>query len=281
MLIQQTDRIFDTQFDTAQIIVAKVKIKFVLRPISGTTNRKAPIYLHITANYQRERLHLHLYTDPKHWNPKLERSVGTDQLSLDLNLVLDNIMAKITNIKTIYRLSDKVLSPTILKSELLNATPRIDFVSYFKQKLKDHQTLLSAGSYRRYDSVLKKLSEYAPQILFSDLDEKFLLDYRKHLKVTLQNKDTTINSNIIAIKKYLRAASDDGIKLAVDINRVVGGNTHGTELWPQACNETDVVDLVLLKEISIYRTFFLNGKRNLCRKVRLIGFLQEVGHFCH
>ena len=142
-------------------IYVSMKTKFVLRP--GSKNPKAPLYLHITGNSKRERLNLDLHISKDLWNERKQKLIckisNSDDTILkdvsDTNLILDNLLAKITNIKTVYRLSEQVISPSILKKELIDGLPRVNFCSYFKFKLEEERVFVKHGTYRKLKSVLK------------------------------------------------------------------------------------------------------------------------------
>lgn len=192
------------------------------------TNKEGltPIYLHATSGTARERIFLDIYVDPKLWIKKQQRVKEVDSLHRDKNLILENIQGKITQIKTVYRLSEKVLTPATLKKELSDGMCRVNFLSYFNHKLEEEKPFMKKGTYKRYHSVYTKLYNYKSEIIFTDINEPFFNAYRKHL-IGLANKTTTINSNIIAIKKYLRMAQKDGIKLVINIDDIKGGSTNG------------------------------------------------------
>src|SRR5690606_902728 len=144
------DSIFDTLIDTQKLYVS-MKTKFVLRKDSVKEN-KAPVYLHITGNKQRERIFLDLYVDVKQWDEKnncLKKSVE----NYDNNLILESIQTKITNIKVGYRLSEKVLTPSLLKRELKENLPRINFISFFKHCLEEEKTITKPATLRKNTSV--------------------------------------------------------------------------------------------------------------------------------
>lgn len=244
------DTIFDTLVDTHKIYVS-MKTKFILRKYDN--DKPLPVYLHITGN-GRERIHLDIYVDSKKWNLKTQRLNNPTQLEKDTNLVLDNIQAKITNIKTVYRLSEKVLTPKLLAKELKEGLPRVNFISFFKIQLAEDKPFLKKGTYRRYQSVLEKLKNYNSYIYFTDITNSFITHYKKHL-VTIGNKSTTVNSNIRVIKKYLGAALKYGIKIPIDLDEIRIGSTNG--------NRTSLLPNDLRKIDKFYFSEFISNEHKL------------------
>nr|WP_255555229.1 site-specific integrase [Flavobacterium sp. NKUCC04_CG] len=242
----------DTNLTQKKFLVA-INSTFALR---ATKNKdgKSLLYLILYSKGSRERISLDLYVHPKDWSKSKQMIISKTEEARDFNLVLDNINAKITNIKTVYRLNDQPLSVEMLKKEFIDGVPRINFVLFFEQALKGDEILLKPGTYRRYVAVLNKLRAYKEEIPFHDIDLKFITDYRKHLK-SIGNLTTTINSNIIVLKKYLREARKSGIKLKMDIDLITGGSTTG--------NRTALNPVELKKFDEYYFSSFIHGSTKL------------------
>jgi site-specific recombinase XerD len=105
--------------------------------------------------------------------------------------------------------------------------PRVKFISYFDHVLKEEKTEMKIGTYNRHCSVLKKLKEYSPDLLFTDITETWIKKYRAYLSSKLDNKSTTIAANIASIKKILKLAAKAGIKLQLDLDDLKPGSTKG------------------------------------------------------
>jgi integrase len=235
-----------------------MKTKFVPRKYK---KQQLPLYLHITGNSERERLLLDIQINKKYWCDKSQRidlrSVKEEKLKKqleDVNLIIDNIDSKITNIKTVYRLSEIVLTPKKLKKELLEDLPRVNFCSFFSYSLKEERNLLKPGTYRRLESVLNKLKKYDDQIIFSDITVQWIEKYKIHLS-KLGNRKTTINSNIKVIKKFLRKAENVGIKFPCKLDDIKAGSTTGTK--------TALEQFELVKLKKYFDSEFINKNHKL------------------
>ena len=194
---------FDTVFDTKNFFVT-INPTFYIRKDKNDTGLNS-LYLSLTAQGKRERMNLKIAIDPNKWDSEKQRLKATSRTDRDINLILDNIISKVTGINTVYRLSNKQLTPEIMKQEILNEMPRVNFCAFFEKSLEDDKAMLKPGSYRRYKAVLNKLKDYSPEIYFSEIDLPWFDKYRRHLW-SIGNKSTTINANIKAIKKYLHVA---------------------------------------------------------------------------
>jgi len=206
--------IYDTHYDTKKIFVA-FTTKFVRRDY---VNQKgfSPLYLHVHSQGQRLRLALDLYVKPKQW---LDKKGCAHKSNADLNLILENILSSITEIKTQYRLSKITMTLEKFEEEFRSNFSRLDFIAFMEYNLKKEQSTLSSGSYRRYRCVLNKLKHFKKNIYFSNIDYRFLLDFRIYLK-SLKNKENTIDSNIAVFKKYLGIAGRMGIKYPLNVSDI-------------------------------------------------------------
>lgn len=230
-MITTTDRIFDTLHDT-KLKRVTTKETFYLREYVNKEG-KSPIMISITGNRQRERIPTEIYVVPEDFVGDKQTIKRTSQENIDKNLILDNIRAKFTEIKTSYRLSNRIITPALLKKEFHSGMPRILFCSFFAIALENDRVNLAKGSYNRHKSVLKKIQEYDVEISFANLDIKWLENYSKHL-LKIGNQKTTVASNVASIKKFLNLAHRDGIKLRLSIDDIKVGSTKGnrTSLSP-------------------------------------------------
>ncbi|WP_395058232.1 tyrosine-type recombinase/integrase [Flavobacterium sp.] len=216
----------------------------------------SPVYLHITGcNSPRVRIHLNIYVDAKLWNEKFQRLNHSKSEFCDTNLILDNIDSKLTNVKTVYRLSNLPITPKILEREYLDKLSRVNFVAFFKQALEEEKSKFTDGSYNRHHSVMLKIEEYQNYIPFNQLDLSWLNNYRNHLKNKKGNMDTTINSNFASIKKFLGLAQKNGIKLLFDLDDIKVGNMNG--------NRTYLDAFEMKKCFDFYKSTFINPSYKL------------------
>ncbi|UJF29922.1 phage integrase SAM-like domain and Arm DNA-binding domain-containing protein [Kaistella sp. 97-N-M2] len=158
------------------------------------------IYLDVSDVKDRIRLNTEIYIPRKCWDQKKQR-IKNHQNFEALNLVLENIEARITTIKTSYMLQERFLDAKTLIQEFHSATPDFDFIAFFRHHLGlqdfKKQTL------KNQNTVLNKLEKFSKEIPFHKLTMEFLQKYRKFYK---ENKEITFNSDLKCIKKYLTIA---------------------------------------------------------------------------
>ncbi|NCP89219.1 MAG: site-specific integrase [Flavobacteriales bacterium] len=210
-----------------------MKTKFIPRVYS---NDQATLYLHITGQGIRKRVNLDIQISKKDWSQKNQRLIISSKVpeneqkkNQDLNLILENVDAKIINIKTVYRLTEQVLTPEKLADELINNLPRVNFCSFFQHVLDEEKERVTLGTHKRMKSVLKKIKTYNEYLIFTDLNINWFENYKNHL-YKIGNQKTTINANIKAIKKILRLAIRSGIKIPVNIDDIKAGSTSGSKV---------------------------------------------------
>lgn len=226
------DRVFDTLVDTKKMFVS-VKTRIVKRNYVNTDGL-SPLYLHVSKNYQRERISLEIYVPPKLWDSKEARLKKGDPKYSELNLILDNVDSKITGIKTMYHLSHKQLTVDKFVQEFRNSIPRMDFLAYMDYQIEVEKKILAKGTVRRHKSIVTKLRKWKKKIYFTEVDENLILKIRTHFKA-LGNEPTTIESNIAVVKKYIHAAAKAGIRMSISKDDVKVGSTkgHRTDLRPE------------------------------------------------
>lgn len=221
------EQIFDTLLDTKKLFVP-MKNYFELRNYVNKEGYSL-VYLKVVSGKEKERINFDILVNPKNWDPNKKRLKPIDDKSKDLNLVLDNIEAKVTNIKTVYRLSEKFLTPKTLRKELFEGMPRVNFNAFAKACMNEDKGMIKDGTYRRYESVLEKLISYREVIYFNEIDYEFFNEFRRYF-TKKGNQATTLNSNVSVIKKWLRRAQKKGIKLKVDLDDVISGKTSGNRV---------------------------------------------------
>ncbi|WP_035108787.1 site-specific integrase [Flavobacterium denitrificans] len=189
-------------------------------------NGKTPMVLTLRSKSKKERLSLDIEINIDEWDKAKQRLKPISVENQDINLILDNIESKLTQIKTSYRLSDRILTLEILKKEFLSGMPRIRFTAFYEMMLEEEKVMMEVGSYKRYLSVLKKLKAYNDDITFIEIDQNWIDKFKKYLR-GLGNESTTVAGNIAAIKKFLGLAKKSGIRLALNIDEIKVGSTKG------------------------------------------------------
>jgi len=251
MQLHTSNTIFDTLVVTRKIY-GTMKTRFHLRK-DIQVDGKCPIYLYIGGN--EVRINLKLYTVPQFWLRDKKRVKAVNQELQDINLALDVVEARLTSIKTSYRLTETILTPQLLADEFLMKLSRVNFVAFFKEALEQDKTNLTAGSYDRHHSVYMKLKEYNSNIPFYEINLAWINKYKAYLKNVKKNQETTVAANMASIKKFLGIAEKYGVKLQIKICDIEVGSTKGNRTY---LNENE-----LKKCFSYYSSDFITDRNKL------------------
>jgi len=202
-----------TKIATTNIIVP-LQINFRVRDYVSAVTGMSPVVLHISQKSKRKRISLDVHVTKKTWDVKKQRSKKDE----DLNLYLDNIYKKATEIRTFYRLNNLFLSLDRFIEEFEAGFSKNNFLEFARFFLEETEHTYSQGTYNRYSSVLAKMKRYKEEWLFSDLDYGFMQDYTNHLLKI--NKESTVMANLSAIRKFLNAAKAKNIKMPLEIKQL-------------------------------------------------------------
>ena len=218
---------------------------------------KCQIFYDVSINKERDRIPTGLYVKPDQWDNDIRR-VKKKFDTEDINLSLDNMEAKTTEIKTHYRLSRSAyLDVKTFRNEFFNKTPKYDFISFAKHHLETVPTKDSTKRMAR--SVIGKLENYKNPIPFSSLTLGFFEDYKGYL-YTKGNKSTTIAGNIKTIKKFVNLAKKHGLFINFDIDDLKVGSMKGSK--------TNLT----IREVEILKQYYFSD--NIDR-----GHLLSLGYF--
>ena len=168
----------------------------------------------------RKKVPTGLYIAKDDWNSKTHRSNSDD----DLNLLLDNLQAKVTKIKTFYRLTNQFLDVDVMLDEYTKKSPSVDFIAFMENEI--NTTISNKNTRKTHLSVVNKLREFKSEIPFNKISHRLIYQFRKFCE-DKENNRTTVNSNISRVKKYLNAAKKYGVIFNCDIDEIYVGSTEG------------------------------------------------------
>lgn len=208
--------IFDTRFDTEKLFMTP-KFKFSLRS-NVTKEGKSLIYLDVSDSGGRIRLNTEIYIYREFWDPKIQRVKKSNDAQKKLaaestNIILDNINAKLVSIKTECILRDLSIDAKTFIEKFQSDTPEFDFISFYRHKMALEDVKIQTS--KNYKSVLNKLIEFQPEIPFHKITLDFFKRYRKFHK---DNSEVTFHTDLKNIKKFLRIAQKEGIRLNIDLD---------------------------------------------------------------
>ena len=224
-----------------------MKTQFYLHNYVNKKNEQQ-IFLKVTINKEKGRIPTGYYTKASDWNQIKERTKS----NTDLNLVLNSMFSKASEIEIFYRLNHKEMSLLSFIREFFSKVPAYDFLAFMQSTMNDKIT--NPNTLKKHKSILNKLREWKKKIPFTDINLEFFDKYRKHL-FDIGNNKTTRNSNIKIIKYYLIDAQRKGVMLNINLDDVVVGSTSG--------NRTSLSPEDTRRLIEIYRLRILSNEQQL------------------
>lgn len=230
-------RFLDTRLDTFKKRVSKMKFRIAPRS-HVDKNGKSLLYLIVTESGEKLQISLSLYVDKKEWNSKKQRLQPKEvtESSEAINLFIGELESKIHKIQLDYFTRDQVLTMRKFEHEFNSGFSRVDFLQFAESICEEEDGRLAKRSNQKRRSVIAKIRLYKKQTLFSDIDISWVNGYVKFWKKTHivnekrvgGNNQTTINSDLKVIKKWLNLAKKRGIRLNIDVDDIKIGKTTGS-----------------------------------------------------
>jgi integrase/recombinase XerD len=185
----------------------------ILRTYHKTLDSSYGVYFVIRLKESRIWLPVGIKIKEENWNDKKHRIVGLKNAD-ELNLLIENSRKKIDEILIRYKLMNRDLSGEVLKREYLNPGVSYNFILYSYDYIKQKKGLSAKATISAMTSAINKLERYKREISIRDIDDRFINEYKKHLKL-IGNNANTITKSLVCIKSILNQAVRDKI---IEIN---------------------------------------------------------------
>ncbi|WP_313091959.1 site-specific integrase [Chryseobacterium flavum] len=219
------------QMKDASKMFASMEYNFYLKKNEPDKLGRVPVYINLNISGKRKRVSARIKIHPEYWDDK-HMTIIDSESSHNEHLLIKQLDGKITNIRIKYRLAELPLTMTAFLDQLWTAPSTVDFISFFFSII-DLQTDLSHNTIEKHKQIFNKLKEFRQEIPFSEIDLLFFEKVRENFNIIHKNAETTVNSNISVIKKYLIKAEKFGVKLSIDLDDVRVGDTGGRIIWLQ------------------------------------------------
>lgn len=188
-------------------LTAKIIIKSDYVRADGT----CALFVQLFLNKIQKRIPLHISVRLVDFDKAKQRIKPKATFANDYNLIIEKALADINKIEINYRLSNVPLTVDKLLNDYENPSSRLDFCNFWELEMNNQKDKLKASTYRQQMTMLHKLKEFRPTLYFYEINEDFVEAIKKHCKMTLKNKDNTIQSFLKSFKKYLHLANKRGI----------------------------------------------------------------------
>lgn len=184
--------------------MAKITIK--RRNDKERVDGKAALYAVLHINRMKIRLPLDIAVAMENWDPVAERIKGRSQEVKDLNLIISNTKAKISDILVRVRLTGAALTKESFLAMYHRPGETTNFIEYSRRHLDGLKSALQPQTIRHHEAVLRKLEEFNSSIQISEITPEWLQVYAAHLRKCYNNNPGTIRKNMCVIRMHYYAA---------------------------------------------------------------------------
>lgn len=188
------------------------------------------LYIQLFINKCRKQLPLDIYIPQKDFDKKKQVVKKSNPFYKDYNLIIGKKKAIINEIRISYRLSGRTLTLESFLEDFLNPSSKLDFIKFYEVELKKQldRKYISLSTWKQQKATLSKLKGFRETVLFYELTNDFIEDFKIHLRDKLKNLPNTIYTALKNIKKYLRLADKKRISMPIDLDnlkvRTIRGN---------------------------------------------------------
>ena len=127
-----------------------------------------------------------------------------------INRYIEDEIRKLRDIVLDLEKRDKSVSIENIK-ELYYSKKTDSFIDYAKSQIKIERYKLKQKTLDGYEYVIRKFEKYAPNATIQDITKEFLLGYEDYIINTLGHSRNTAFNDFKFIRKYMKAAFEDGI----------------------------------------------------------------------
>lgn len=197
------------------------KILFYIKKNAVKSNGKAPVMARVTLNGEIAQFSLKCEINPADWNPKAGKAIGKSAASQQLNGLLDNFRASITQH---YRdISDREASVTAekVRNAFLGLQTRNDsLLDLFRHHNENLEAQIGKGvsrdTYMKYLRTSTRLEEFMKykynisDINLKEINHSFLCDFEVYLKTIHSCGQNTTAKFMQRLKSVILIAKSNG-----------------------------------------------------------------------
>lgn len=226
--------------------------KIILKKTSKRSDGRIPLYIQIFINGKRKQLPLKIYIKEKDFDSKKQRVRGNSLAAKDYNLIIGKNLAAINEIEVNYRLSERFISMESFMEDFYNPSSKIGFIKFYEAELKKQldNKLIKLTTFKQQKATLEKLKKFRPSILFCEITEDLINDFKVFLSTKLKNQPNTIYTALKNVKKYVHIANDKRIKTPISHEQIKVKTIKG--------NRGFLTEIELNKLYKFYKSEFIN-----------------------
>ena len=191
---------------------------FYIQRTRVTRKGQASILLRVTVNGTRATCSTQLRVDPNVWNPTAERAKGRNRLVSELNMHLDAIKAKISQIHRQLEIDDKEFdAQTVINIfQGKEDKTKVMLIELYQEHNDRCRALIdksmARGTVERYETSLKLTQQFIQlqfgkdDIPVEDVNHKFITDYEFFFRTVRNCSHNTTIKYLKNFKKIIRIA---------------------------------------------------------------------------
>ncbi|MCH8247660.1 MAG: phage integrase SAM-like domain-containing protein, partial [Bacteroidetes bacterium] len=187
--------------------------KLVIRAKKKNSSGEAPIYLRLTLNRKSRYMSTGFGVQPSLWNPKNQTIRKTHprakKLNENLRWMIDDAQDRAVElVKTLQ--SGFTLDHLVSDLRGQDSKDVFQYGAVYRQRLLDREQFWES---KKIGVVLSKLSRFckSASLPFSRVDTRFLYDFDRFMRKTLDNKPNTIAKNMDVLGRLMKSAVSDGV----------------------------------------------------------------------
>lgn len=186
-----------------------VNLNLFLRKYSKT-DKRGIVWISFYINREKVSFSTKVEVLEKDWSKKSSRVSQADRNASDKNLVIESIVARVTDVFVKYRLRNRKLTKDIFLRAYHRPNDYETFVDFARDYMKKLGPRTKKSTQSSQEVVLKKIEMRYPKLAIDEVDKSFLDDFYGYLLKELNNNMNTANKNMTVLKKYVLAAYEAG-----------------------------------------------------------------------
>lgn len=171
---------------------------------------RAPLYAVLYIDKNKIRIPLDIAVADNEWDALSERVKGRSKEVRDLNLIISNTKARISDILVRARLTGERLTRDSFLEYYRHPGESELFVAYARARLDKLREVLQPSTRQHHLAVLQKIEDYSPALKIRDITTEWLRIYAAYLRDAHGNNPGTIDKNIGVIRSHYFAAMREG-----------------------------------------------------------------------
>ena len=229
--------------------------------IKKSTSTEGRVFIRCTQNRKHKRIGTGVAVAYKDWDKKRHKVKSSNPLSNELNNLIQEKLKKVTAVytKLLSENEEVTLDDIVMRTTSVPMTNFFDFA--YSTKMEEIKSRNKLGTYRRYESVLNKLKEYAGvKLSLNQINYTFLQKYMLHLKTKHNNTQDTISANLSVIRTIVNESiKHDLYKGSNPFGQLKMKYTDNTKekLTAEELNRIFSYQLPNFYSIQVARDFFL------------------------